>query len=135
MNDEQSKRLSEAAEALISAADSLDEARATLNDQRFDSEQERERTTAAQQMAGRLDNAGKRIEEAIRKAAVACAATAQPGAWLRYREAMAAAREGRSLARSAVDADGSAQKKARGEEAWTRLDGALQSAAGLVYAE
>lgn len=135
MNDEQSKRLSDAADVLIQAADALAEARESITDRRFDSEQERERTAAAQQMASRLDNAGKRIEDALRKSVVAAAASARAGTWAAYRDATIAIREGRSLARGASDADGSAQKRARGEEAWTRLSEALEATAALIFPE
>jgi hypothetical protein len=135
MNDEQSKRLADAADALISAADALDEARDAVGDRRFESEQERERLAAAQQMGSRLDNAGKRVEEALRKGAIAAAATGRPGVWLSFREAVAAAREARAMGKSSADADGSAAKRARGEEAWDRLDVALEAAAKLVYPE
>ncbi|MEX0784179.1 MAG: hypothetical protein WD557_16175 [Dehalococcoidia bacterium] len=135
MNDEQSKRLSDAADALIQAADALNEARESLSDRRFESEQERERTVAAQQMSSRLDAAGKRIEDALRKAVVASAASTRAGAWGAYREATMAVREGRGLARGASDADGSAQKRTRGEESWTRLNEALEATASLIFPE
>ena len=135
MNDEQSKRLSEAADALIQAADALHEARESLTDRRFDSEQERERMVAAQQMSSRLDGAGKRVEDALRKAVVAAAASTRTGAWTAYQHATVAAREGRALARGVSDADGSAQKRARGEESWTRLNDALEATASLIFPE
>lgn len=135
MNDEQSKRLSDAAEMLVQAWEALDEARAMFSDRRFESEQERERMVAGQQMAARLDNAGKRIEEAVRKAAIAAAAAGRPGAWLRYQESIAAAREGRQLGRAASEADGSANKRARGQEAWDRLSAAAEEAAAMVFPE
>ena len=135
MNDEQSKRLSDAADALIQAADALGDARESLGDRRFDSDVERERTAATQQMSSRLDQAGKRIEDALRKAVVASAASGRGGAWNAYREATMAVREGRSLARGASDADGSAQKRARGEEAWTRLNESLEATASLIFHE
>ena len=135
MNDEQSKRLSDAADSLVQAWEALDEANDTFGDRRFDSEQEHERMVAGQQMASRLDGAGKRIEEAVRKATIAAAATGRPGAWLRYQESIAAAREGRQLGKSATEADGSAAKRARGQEAWERLSAALEGAAALVFPE
>jgi len=135
MNDEQSKRLGDAADALIQAADALDEARESLADRRFDSEQERERIAAGQQMASRIDGAGKRIEDALRKATVASAATGRPGAWATYREATDAAREGRGMGKAASELDGSAQKRVRGQEAWDRLEAALEAAAALIFPE
>jgi hypothetical protein len=135
MNDEQSKRLSDAADAIIQASDALNEARDSLADRRFDSDQERERMAAAQQMTSRLDAAGKRIEEALRKAAVASAASGRGGAWEAYRQAVLHTRQGRTLAKSALDADGSGPKRTRGEEAWKLLNGALESSASLVFPE
>lgn len=135
MNDEQSKRLSDAAESLVQAYEALDEARDTFADRRFDSEQERERMVAGQQMASRLDAAGKRIEEAVRKATIAAAATGRAGAWLRYQESIMAAREGRQMGKSASEADGSAAKRTRGQEAWERLASALEGASALVFPE
>jgi hypothetical protein len=135
MNEEQSKRLSDAAESLLQASDALDDARDAVNDRRFESETERDRSTAASQMANRLDSAGKRMEDAIRKATVAAAALARPGAFARYREGITATREGRSLGRGAVEQDGSANKRAAGQEALTRLEAALAIAAVLVFPE
>ncbi len=135
MNDEQSKRLSDAADALIQASDALNEARDSLADRRFDSDQERERAAAAQQLSSRLDAAGKRIEDALRKAAVASAASGRGGAWDAYRQAVLNARKGRTFARSVVDGDGTGQKRTRGEESWTLLSGALDATASLVFPE
>ncbi|HEX6030220.1 MAG TPA: hypothetical protein VFY90_02235 [Tepidiformaceae bacterium] len=135
MNDEQSKRLSEAADTLVQAWEALDEAREALGDRRFESDQERERMVAAQQMASRLDNAGKRIEDALRKGAIAAAAAGRTGAWPRYQESIVAAREGRQTGKSAQEADGVANKRARGQEAWERLNEAAEGAATLVFLE
>ncbi|MCC6385892.1 MAG: hypothetical protein IT302_00765 [Dehalococcoidia bacterium] len=135
MNEEQSKRLSEAAESILQASEALEEARDAMNDRRFESEQERDRAAAAQQMASRLDNAGKRIEESVRKGTVAAAASLRAGAFARYREAWTAVREGRALAKTAADQDGSANKKARGQEALSRLEDALDGAAAIVFGD
>jgi hypothetical protein len=135
MNEEQSKRLSDAAESLLQASDALDEARDAVNDKRFESEAERDRAAAASQMANRLDSAGKRIEDAIHKGTVAAAALARAGGYVRYREAIAAAREGRSLSKSAPEQDGSANKRAAGLEALTKLEAALAGAAAIVFPE
>jgi len=135
MNDEQSKRLSDAADAVIQANDALEEARDAINDKRFDSEQERDRLSAAQQMASKLDNAGKRIDDAVRKGAIASATLARPGAYARFKDATAAAREGRALGKSANDVDGTANKRARGQESLERLDAALAAAAIIVFGE
>lgn len=135
MNDEQSKRLSEAADALIQAGDALEEARATLSDARFDSQVERDRIAAASQMSSKLDAAGKRIDDAVRKGTIAAAALARAGAYQRYRDATAAIREGRALARISSEQDGSANKRAKGEESLARLDAGLTSAAVIVFGE
>lgn len=111
MNEEQSKRLSDAADAVLSANDALEEARDSLRDSRFESEQERERAQAALQMANRLDAAGKKVEEAVRKGTIASAALGRDGAFGRYRAATGAAREGRGLAKSAPNQDGTAAKR------------------------
>ena len=135
MNDEQSKRLSDAADAVIQASDALDEARDALNDKRFDSELERERVQAAQQMTGKIDAAAKRIEDAVRKGTVASAALARAGAYARYREAMAAVRSGRATGKTAGEQDGSVNKRAGGTEAVALLDTALSAAAVIVFGE
>ncbi len=131
MNEEQSKRLADASDALVQAA--LDEARELLTDRRFESEQERDRTSAGQNLGSKVDGAAKKIEDAIRKGAVAAGATGRAAGWERYREASAAAREGRALARTIADQDGSASKRSRGEEAIGRLDAALGAAVRLVF--
>ncbi len=135
MNDEQSKRLSEAADAVIQASEALEEARESLKDKRFDSEVDRDRIAAAQQAASKLDAAGKKLEDAVRRGTIAAAALARPGSYARYREATAAAREGRGLARTAAEQDGSAAKRARGQEALARLEAALASAAAIVFGD
>lgn len=135
MNDEQSKRLSDAADALMTASDALEEARDTLADTRFDSQVERERLSAAQQMSQKLENAGKRIEEAVRKGTIAAAALARAGSYQRYRDATTAAREGRSLARVANEQDGTANKRAKGQEALEKLEAALNNTAVIVFGE
>jgi hypothetical protein len=135
MNDEQSKRLSDAADALIQASDALEESRETMNDRRFESEQERERTQAAQQMASKLDAAGKKVDDAVRKCTVAAAATGRPGTFAAYKAADAAIREGRGLARRAGDQDGTQAKKAMATEAMTKIEGALDNAATIVFGE
>ncbi|MBI2764492.1 MAG: hypothetical protein HYX53_01130 [Chloroflexi bacterium] len=135
MNDEQSKRLADAADAVIAATEALDEARDALADKRFDGEQERDRVAAGQQLSSKLDNAGKRIEESIRKGTIAAAAIGRTGAYQRYRDAWAAVREGRALGRSAADQDGAANKRARGQEAADKLDTALTGAAFIVFGE
>src|SRR4051794_15902514 len=50
MNDEQSKRLADAADALLQASDAIEEAREAAGDKRFESEFERERVAALQQL-------------------------------------------------------------------------------------
>ena len=134
MNDEQSRRLGEAADLLVLAADALDDARETLNDARFGRELERDRTAAAQQLASRTDAAGKRIEEALRKACSASAANGRTATWAAYRTALAAAHAGRLLARAVPDADGTEKRQAAAREAMASLEGALQVAADLVFA-
>ncbi|HEY4668824.1 MAG TPA: hypothetical protein VIH05_03515 [Tepidiformaceae bacterium] len=135
MNEEQSKRLAEAAEAVLQAADALDDAGNAITDRRFESEQERDRLQAAQQMASKIDSAGKRVEDALRRGTIAAAALGRPGAYLRYREATAAARDGRAMGRLAADLDGTANKRAKGEEALVRLDTALAAAAIIIFGE
>jgi len=133
MNEEQSKRLAEAADAVLQAADALEEAGNAIADRRFDNEQERDRLQAAQQMASKIDSAGKRVEDALRRGAIAAAALGRAGAYARYREATLAAREGRAMGKAAADLDGTANKRARGEEAIVRLDAALAAAAVIVF--
>jgi hypothetical protein len=135
MNDEQSKRLSEAADAIIQASDALEEARETMADRRFESEQERDRTQAAQQMTGKLDGAGKKVDDAVRKCTMAAAAAGRPGTFAAYKAADLAIREGRSLARRSGDQDGTAAKKAMAGEAMAKIEGALASAATIAFGE
>jgi hypothetical protein len=135
MNEEQSKRTADAAEAIVSAAEALDEAREASNDRRFDSEQERDRQAATQQLGSRVESAAKRIDEAVRKGAVAAAVAGRAGGFDRYREAAAAAREGRALGRTISDQDGTPARRARAEEALERLAQALQTASELVFVE
>lgn len=133
MNEEQSKRLAEAAESLLQASDALEDARDTINDKRFDADGERDRSAAAMQMANKLDNAGKRLEDAIRKGTVAAAALAREGAYSRYQEAIAAAREGRKMSRGAPEQDGSMSKRTMGQEALQRLESALDIASQIIF--
>lgn len=135
MNEEQSKRIAEAAEAVVQAADALAEAREDANDKRFESEVERERTAAAQALAREVDAAGKRMEDAVRKATVAAAVAHRSNTYLRFKEAAQAARDGRRLARTITDQDGSAARRARGDEALARLEEALEIAASFVFVE
>ncbi|MDZ7728580.1 MAG: hypothetical protein U5Q44_10540 [Dehalococcoidia bacterium] len=135
MNEDQSKRLAEAADSVLNAADAIEEAREALNDRRFESEQDRERTQAVQHVVSRFDAAAKRIDEALRKGIVAATALDREGLFDRYRSASAAVREGRSLARTTPDQDGSAARKERAGEALARLEAALTAAAGVVFDE
>jgi hypothetical protein len=135
MNEEQTKRLAEAAESLLQAASAVEDARDAVNDRRFDSEADRDRSAAATQMANRIDSAAKRLDDAIHKGTVASAALARPGAYQRYREAAAAAREGRVIGRASQDQDGSSNKRESGQRAVERLDAALATAAVIVFGE
>ncbi|HET7738817.1 MAG TPA: hypothetical protein VFK32_09610 [Tepidiformaceae bacterium] len=135
MNEEQSKRLADAAEAVISAADALEDARAALDDAKFNSEQERERMQAAQQAASRLDSAGKKLEDALRKGAVASVSAGRLGMFARYQGAAAAAREARATAKASTEQDGTQAKRSKGQEALAQLDMALVTAAALVFGE
>ncbi len=133
MNDEQSKRLSDAADAVVSASEALDEAREALADRRFDSDLERERMQAAQQMTSKIDSAAKRIDEAVRKGTIAAAALARTGAYARYREAIDAVKSGRAAGKAAGEQDGTVNKRAKGTEAVSLLDAALGHAAAIVF--
>ncbi len=135
MNDEQSKRLSDAADAVIQASDALDEAREAVNDKRFDSDLERDRLQAAQQMVGKIDGAAKRIDDAVRKGTIAAAALARAGAYARYRAATEASRDGRALGKASGEQDGSANKRAKGQEAIAKLEVALAAAATIIFGE
>ena len=135
MNDEQSKRVADAADAVLQANEALSEARDSTKDPRLESTQDRDRTQAAQQMASRLDNAAKRIEDALRRGALAAATLGTPGAFARYSEAVAAARSGRETARSIQDADGTPAKVGAAEVALGQLATAVEGAIALVFAE
>lgn len=135
MNDEQSKRLAEAADAVLLANEALSEASESMHDPRLESGQDRERSRAAQQLASRLDNAAKRIEDSLRRGALAAATLGTPGAFARYREAVAAARGAREAARIIPDADGTAQKREAADAAMQQLTTALEGAIALVFAE
>lgn len=133
MNDEQSKRLADAADALVQAADALEEARAAAADSRFDSEQERDRQAASQQLVAKVDGAAKRIEEAIRKGTTAAGAAGRSGGYQLYRQGSGSVRKGRTLGRTIADQDGTSAKRTRADEALQQLDEALEAAAGLVF--
>lgn len=135
MNEEQSKRLADAADTILNAADALEDAREALADRRFDSDQERERAQAIQQVASRLENAGKRIDDSLRKSVVAAATLGREASYDRYRAATASSREGRQLARSAADQDGTAARRQRAEDSLTRLEAALSTAAALTFGD
>lgn len=135
MNEEQTKRLADAAEAVLSASDSLDDARETLADRRYESEQERERLQAIQQSVNKIDQCAKRAEEALRKGVVAAATRGGPSAYPRYREGISAAREARTLAKSAPDQDGTLARRQRAEEAIGKLQAAVTIAASFVFGE
>ncbi len=136
MNEEQTKRVSDAADAVLNAADALNDARESLSDKRYQSELERERTQAVQQTANRIESAARRIDDALRKATIAAATLQRDGAYKARQKAVATLREGRTAGRSAPDQDGGiAQKRERAETALTQLETALAAAASLVYRE
>lgn len=135
MNEEQSKRLADAAEAVISAADALEEARAALDDAKFNSDQERDRTQAIQQATSRLDTARKKLEDALRKGAVASVAAGRQGMFARYQGASAAVREARTTAKNAAEQDGTQAKRTMALEALGQLETALNTSAALVFGD
>ncbi len=135
MNEEESRRVSLAAEAVLRATDSLEEARTALRDERWDSGQERDRQQAAGTAAGRLEKAAGKIEEALRRGAVAAAVSGRNGAYPRYRGAATALREGRAAARSSREQDGTQARRARAEEALEQLEAALTTAAALALGD
>ena len=135
MNDEQSRRLAEAADAIIGAGEAIEEARASTDDSAFGKELERERAAAAQRMASRIEAAARKTEDALRKATVAAATVETPNAWSAYRDAVTAIRAARTAARSAPDADGSANRRDMGGQAVERLTHALTAAAAMTFKE
>ncbi len=135
MNDEQSKRLSEATDALILANDALKDARDACNDARFERDTDRERLAAAQQMGSKVDAAAKRLEEAVRRSTVAAAANGRAGAWPRYQEAVAKAREGRAKAKSVPESDGVPARRTAATEGVALMEAALAQAAAIVFSE
>ena len=90
---------------------------------------------AVQQVSAKIENAGKKVEDAIRRGTVASAANGRAGAWGRYREALAAARYGRFLGRTTLDQDGVTNKRTRSQEAIGYLDSAVGSAAIIVFGD
>ena len=135
MNDEQSKRLSEATEGLILANDALRDAREALADPRFERDLDRDRLAAAQQMGSKVDAASKRVEDAIRRSTVAAASNGRPTAWARYQAAVAKAREGRAKAKSVPDSDGVPARRVAATEGVELLDAALALAAALALGD
>ncbi len=133
MNEEQSKRLAEAADAVLQSAEAVEEASAALSDPRFESDQERDRTQAAQQAASKLENAAKRTQDALRKAAVAAASSAQVGVYEIYQGGATAAAASRDAAKGISNEDGSANKQARAQQSMESLRTALAAAVGLVF--
>lgn len=135
MNEDQSKRLGDAADAVIGAAEAVEDARTALDDKRFDSEQERERLQASQQAASRLEAAGKKIEEALRKGTVASAASGRTGAYPRYVGGADSVRQGRATARLSLEQDGTASKRTMAREALVQLEAGLATAAAIVFGD
>ncbi len=133
MNDEQSRRLAEAADAIIAASDALEEARVSTDDGTFAKEFERERLAAAQRMAARVEVAARKTEEAVRRATIAGAATAAPGGWPQHIEAVTAVRRAKAAVKSVPDADGSVARRDLGLQAIESLNQALALAAVLVF--
>ena len=133
MNEEQSKRLADAADAVIQSSEAVAEAADALSDPRFSGEQERDRTQAAQQAANKLENGGKKVQDALRKAAVAAASSATAGVYERYQAGAAAAAASRDGAKAIANEDGSANKQAKAQQSMESLDAALASAVSLVF--
>ena len=133
MNEEQSKRLADAADAVLQSAEAVAEAVAALDDPRFNGEQERDRSQAAQQAASRLDNAAKKVQDALRKGAIAAASTAHVGTYQSYQRGAAAALISREDAKSIANEDGSANKQAKAQQSLESLETALAAAVGLVF--
>jgi hypothetical protein len=133
VNEEQSKRLAEAAEAIMLAREALDEATDALDDRRFESENERERSMAAGQLGNRADAAAKRLDDAIRRATSAAAATGSPGAFERYTTARAAVREGRALAKPSSEQDSPGERRSRIREAVGAFERAFTTTARGVF--
>jgi len=133
MNEGQSKRVADAADAVLQSAEAVAEATAALADPKFSSEQERDRSQAAQQAASKLDNAGKRIQEALKKGAIAAASNGQPGTYGAYQAGAAAAGASRDDAKAIANEDGSANKQAKATQSMEGLEVALAAAVGLVF--
>ncbi len=133
MNEEQSKRLADAADAVIQSAEAAAEAAEALEDPRFASEQERDRTQAAQQVASKLENAGKKVHDALRKGAVAAAASGRAGVYEAYQAGAAAASTSRDEAKAIGNEDGSANKQAKAQQSRESLETALNAAVKLVF--
>jgi hypothetical protein len=133
MNEEQTKRLAEAAEAFWQASELLMEAAEATCDARFEKDAERERIAAGQLMLSKLDNASKRIEDALKKSVVAAAACGRPGAWDLAREGLDELRAARRITGEARDTDGSGNKRDKARVAVASLTNAMQAMQQLVF--
>jgi hypothetical protein len=133
MNDEQSRRLSLAADAVLKASRALEEAREAVAGTRSETTQDRERQQAAGRAAARLEAAARRIEDALHRGAVAAATLGRTGAYPRYQGALQSLREGRETARSLRQPGVAALE--RSEDALARIEAALNTAAALTFGD
>ncbi|MFN0095725.1 MAG: hypothetical protein ACKVVT_13230 [Dehalococcoidia bacterium] len=133
MNDEQTKRLADAADAFWQARELLAEAVEATCAAGFDGA-ERERVSAGQVMLNRLEAAIKRNDDALKKAAIAAAACGRPGAWDRIKAGIEQLRSARKAAGEARDADGSLNKREKAKQAISALEEALDAMQQLVFA-
>jgi hypothetical protein len=135
MNDEIARRIAAAVEAVLEAADALAEARAAVGDPRFESSHERERSAAVKRASHTLDTASRRIEQGLRRAAVAASLRERHSVYTRYSEAMAALFVGRESARSAPSGDGTPERRSRLQDALARLEAAQRTAASFAFGD
>lgn len=132
-SDEADKQIVAAAEAVLTAAEQLGEARSGLEDQRFGSDKEADRQQAFQAALRASENTVRRLEEALRKAAVTGAVLRVPGTFAQFRAAQQRLEVGRSYLRAAPNVDGTPAKYERLRAAYDELSAVLEMSQVLVF--
>lgn len=135
MNEEQARRLAQAAEAFVEALAALAEARAASFANDLEASLERVRQQAARRAATALEQAARRLEEAATRTAVALAALRLAGAFAAVRRTLETAREVRARSRTIPDADGGAARRSAAQAALEELERASEELARLLFPE
>ena len=135
MNAEAERRLAEAADAIMSSVAALAETLDGLNDSRLGAESVQVRQQAMSSVLSRGEQAVRRLEEALKKATIAAAATRVGGAYSRYKEAHSALADAQAYMSMVRDADGTPAKLEKLRSAYAALERALDVAQSFVFVE